>query len=94
MLLFIIALVLVVVIIGLMLWFNRSHNPSNINTNVFALVGKEGIVTKDINPLESTGQVKVLGELWSATCSEKSILKNTTVTVVDVDGVKLKVEAK
>lgn len=94
MLQFILALFIIIVIIILMLWLNKSHNPNNMNTNVFSLVGKDGIVIKDINPLEATGQVKVGGELWSATCNENNISKDTTITVVDVDGVKLKVKPK
>ena len=68
-------LIIILSIILLMFWLNKSHNPHNMNTNVFSLVGKDGIVTKDINPLEATGQVKVDGELWSATCSENNIPK-------------------
>ena len=94
MLQFIIALVILIIIIILMFWLNKTHNPSKMNTNVFSLVGKDGIVIKDINPLESTGQVKVSGELWSATCNGNIIQKGSTITVVNVDGVKLIVEPK
>ena len=53
-------------------------------------VGKHGIVTLDINPIEATGQVKVNGEVWSAkTDDESSIAKGTEVEVLKIDGVKL-----
>lgn len=94
MLQFILVFVLLFVLLFFMFWLNKSHNPNNINTNVFSLVGKDGIVIKDINPLESTGQVKVCGELWSATSNQSNIEKGTTITVIDVDGVKLIVEPK
>ena len=94
MLLVLVVVLLLFAILFFMLWLNKSHNPSNINTNVFSLVGKDGIVTKNINSLESTGQVKVSGELWSATCNGENIEKSTTITVIDVDGVKLIVEPK
>ena len=94
MLQFILALFFIFAIIILMFWLNKSHNPSSINTNVFSLVGKDGIVIKDINPLEATGQVKVSGELWSATCEGNNISKGTAITVVNVNGVKLIVEPK
>lgn len=94
MLLVLVFVLLLFAILFFMFWLNKSHNPSNINTNVFSLVGKDGIVTKNINSLESTGQVKVSGELWSATSNGGNIEKGTTITVVDVDGVKLIVEPK
>ena len=82
-------------VIVFMLWLNANHNPSKINTNVFSLVGKEGIVIEDINPIEATGQIKVGGERWSATCKgNNTILKKTVVKIIEVDGVKLLVEPK
>ena len=86
--------IFIFIIIVLMFWLNKSHNPTNMNTNVFSLVGKKGVVIKEINPIEATGQVKIGGELWSATSNGNSIPKSTTITVTDVDGVKLIVEPK
>ena len=60
-------------------------------TNYQSLVGKEGIVLEDIDSINGTGQVKVNGELWSAT-SSTNIEKNTKVKVISVNGVKLNVE--
>lgn len=60
-------------------------------TNVYGLVGKEGIVLEDIDSINGTGQVKVNGELWSAT-SNTNIDKNTKVKVISINGVKLNVE--
>lgn len=60
-------------------------------TNYQSLVGKEGIVLEDIDSINGTGQVKVNGELWSAT-SSTNIEKNTKVKVIGVNGVKLNVE--
>ena len=62
-----------------------------IQTNVYRLIEKEGIVIEDINSLSYTGKVKVSGQIWSA-ISEKDIPKNTKIKVVSIDGVKLKVE--
>lgn len=95
MLLFLLVFLMLFVLLAIMFWFNKSHNSNSVNTNVFSLIGKDGIVTKDINPIEANGQVKVLGELWSATCRLKDgIKKGTTITVVEVNGVKLLVEPK
>ena len=55
-----------------------------------AMIGKEGVVVKEISPLEETGQVKVAGELWSAiTTKDEKIQINEIVKVMKVDGVKL-----
>ena len=66
-------------------------NEKTVPTNFFSLSGKQGIVTKKIDNLNSTGQVKVNGELWSA-ISDEDIEKDTKVKVLSIDGVKLKVE--
>ena len=44
-----------------------------------------------IDNLNSTGKVKVNGELWSA-ISDSNIEKGETIKVLSVNGVKLKVE--
>ena len=63
----------------------------SIPTNYFSLIGKTGIVTEKIDSSNSTGQVKVKGELWSA-IADSDIEKDSKVKVLSVDGVKLKVE--
>ena len=61
-------------------------------TNVYRLIGKEGIVLEDINPLSYTGKVKVAGQIWSAV-ADTDLPKDSKITVLSIDGVKLKVEA-
>ena len=59
-------------------------------TNAFSLIDKRGIVTKDISSINSTGQVKVEGELWSATGeNDVEISKGTEVKIKEIKGVKL-----
>ena len=60
-------------------------------TNVYSIIGKEGIVIESIDTINGFGKVKINGELWSAT-SNQNIDKNTKVKVVNVKGVKLEVE--
>ncbi len=68
----------------------KNTNTTKMNSN--SLIGKTAIVVKDINTLESKGQVKVNGELWSAFTSDASIIeKGSTVIVEALEGVKLKV---
>ena len=71
----------------------RITKADKVFTNSFSLIGKEGIVLIDINPLEASGQVKVNGEIWSATTKNKSIIpKGSQIKVLKIDGVKLVVE--
>lgn len=70
-----------------------ANNKKNVPTNVYSLIDKEGIVTEDINLIEGTGQVKVNGEIWSATCNGNiTISKGETVKILEINGVKLLVE--
>lgn len=59
-------------------------------TNLDRVIGKEGVVTKDITK-NDYGEVKVLGNIWTAT-SKKVIKKGTQVKVLKIEGVKLLVE--
>lgn len=68
-------------------------NGKSIVTNAYGIIGKTGIVTVDINIIESTGQVKVNGEVWSAK-ADINIPKGTEVEILKIDGVKLIVKPK
>lgn len=65
---------------------NRKYEPTNLDR----VIGKEGVVTKDITK-NSYGEVKVSGSIWTAT-SKKAISKGTQVKVLKIEGVKLLVE--
>ena len=65
--------------------------PKTKTTNVYSIIGKEGIVLESIDNLNSTGKGKVNGELWSA-ISDSNIEKGEKIKVLSVNGVKLKVE--
>lgn len=69
-------------------------NRNNIAMNNDAIIGKTGIVVKEIDNINSKGQVKVNGELWSAiNIDEKeTIEKGENIIVEDIEGVKLKVK--
>lgn len=65
-------------------------NKDNTKMNNNSMIGKKGIVIKEIKPLNETGQVKVAGELWSAiTLDNQNIEINEVVTITKVEGVKL-----
>ena len=59
-------------------------------TNLDRVVGMTGVVTEEITKKKS-GEVKVDGKRWTA-ISDKKIKVDSTVKVLEIDGVKLKVE--
>ena len=64
-------------------------------TNVDSLIGKEGIVQKEINNIEAQGVVKLNGMDWTARSVDGSVIKQgETVFVKSIDGVKLMVEKR
>ena len=65
-------------------------NIETVKTNVQSIIGKKGIVTKDINSIKATGQVKIEGELWSAIGKDDmDIPEGTEVEVNEIKGVKV-----
>ena len=65
-------------------------NIDTIKTNAQSIIGKKGLVTKDINSIKATGQVKIEGELWSAIGKDDmDIPKGTEVEVSEIKGVKV-----
>ena len=61
-------------------------------SNVDALIGKVGLVTKSIDP-DLGGQIRLEGEVWMATANEK-IDEGDKVTITSVSGTKVQVERK
>ncbi len=70
----------------------KSRNDVAMNSD--AIIGKTGIVVKEIDNINSKGQVKVNGELWSAMNIDENetIEKGENIIVEDIEGVKLKVK--
>lgn len=65
------------------------NNKNEVKTNVYSTVGKTGIVTQDIDWVQSLGQVKVDGEVWSAlSFDNKNIPQGTEVEIKEIKGVK------
>lgn len=64
----------------------------NTPTNADRIIGAEGVVVKKIT-VDNAGEVKVMGQYWSAISSGNSeISEGTRVLVRSIDGVKVKVE--
>lgn len=67
--------------------FMNSKNTTP--TNAYSIIGKQGIVIKDIDSSKNIGQIKVNGEVWSATTNNDTIIsKGTKIEVIKIDGVK------
>lgn len=83
---FVVSLVLLAFTIPLT---RRFLKPKKEATNADRIVGADGIVIEDIDPVNGTGQIKVMGGVWSARASDgSSILKGEHVKVVSIEGVK------
>lgn len=73
-------------------YFNRDR----VKTNVESMVGRQAIVTGDIDNVQATGQVTVSGQEWSARSWDDrvKIPVGTVVVVAAISGVKLIVRAE
>lgn len=68
---------------------NFTKSTKDIHTNAYSLIGKEGIVISDIDPITGEGQIKVESEVWSAKTEDSKIIpKGTLVTITAINGVK------
>ena len=80
----------------LMLFFTRPvavkyFNKDRVKTNVESMVGRQAIVTSEIDNLQAAGQVTVGGQEWSARSSDDKIRipVGAVVIVLAISGVKL-----
>ena len=75
-------------------WAVRFLNNRTVKTNAESLIGKTAIVTTEINNLQGEGQIMVQGLHWTARSTDDQvvILKDTKVTIKEINGVKCIVE--
>jgi membrane protein implicated in regulation of membrane protease activity len=74
-------------------WLRAKLTVKVHHSNVDAIVGKEGVVTKRIAPRDP-GMININGEIWRAelaNVNDPAHENGATVTVVSVEGVTLKV---
>ena len=71
-------------------YFNRDRT----RTNIESMIGRQGIVTAEIDNIQGCGQISVGGMDWSARSveQEQKIPVGSVVIIRAVDGVKLLVE--
>lgn len=68
-------------------------NSSSQPTNADMVIGKEALVTEDIDNVEATGAVSVGGKVWTARSADGGRIKSgAVVSVLRIEGVKLIVE--
>ena len=69
----------------------RYFNRDRVKTNVESMVGRQAIVTGEIDNLKATGQVTVSGQEWSARSIDDKVRipAGAVVIVTAISGVKL-----
>ncbi len=73
--------------------FGIIKNPHRMNID--SIIGREAIVTKEINNSEGIGEVRIAGKRWTAVSKNGPIIPaKETVIIEKVDGVKLIVRRK
>lgn len=59
-------------------------------TNADMYIGKQALVTEEIDNSKGTGQAKINGSLWTARSADGSVIeKDCLVSVMSIEGVKL-----
>ena len=83
-------LVTAVLLIFTMPAARRLLKDSRQATNSDRIIGHDAIVTEDIDNIKGTGQIKVLGSIWSAKAEDDAsvIPKGSMVSVIEIRGVK------
>ena len=68
---------------------NKFLKTKSVNTNAFSIIGKHGVVIKEINSIKGTGQIKVEHEVWTAEeLNHNNVPEGTEVVVNKIEGVK------
>lgn len=88
--------ILLFLIISLVLLFftrpvaMKYFNKNRERTNAESLVGKQAVVTSEINNLQGIGTVTVNGQEWSArSLDDTAIAAQKVVEIVSINGVRL-----
>ncbi len=61
-----------------------------VPTNADTVIGKLAVVTEDINNIQNTGALYIDGKVWTARSETGEIIpKDTAVTIIRIEGVKV-----
>jgi len=67
--------------------------PKTEPLNYDRVIGEVGVVIEEINAVLGSGQVKVIGQIWSAKCKSSTVIAiDENVKIVAVEGVRVVVE--
>lgn len=70
-------------------------NSNRAKTNVEGLIGADALVLEEIDNIQEAGCARLEGKEWTARSADGSAIpKDTVVTVVKIEGVKLIVKRK
>lgn len=73
----------------------KFFKPKNVETNARSLVGKEVLITSDVDNIEGLGEGKIDGKVWTVRSVDNSaIAKGETAVIENIEGVKLIVKRK
>ena len=73
----------------------RYVTPRTERTNADRLIGREAVVTQQIDNISGTGQVRVGGQIWTARSENENdppVEPGVKATVLSIEGVKLNVQ--
>ena len=71
-------------------YIKKHVNNSAVATNLDMVIGKEAIVTEEIDNLHSAGAAVVSGKTWTARSEDDTVIPaGEHVTVLRIEGVKL-----
>jgi len=75
--------------------FARKFASKSVPTNANRVIGEQAVVVEKINDGSVVGQVKVLGQIWTAKAKEADAVFDVgdTVIVEEIQGVKLIVKS-
>ena len=82
--------VMVVSLVGLRSRLLGKLGGQGVPSRTDQVIGRNGLVTSDIDPTVGTGRVNVAGEDWAAR-SKETIASGTRIRVVGADGIVLEV---
>lgn len=80
----------ILMLLALRPFAKKLFTPKLTKTNVDSVIGSQGLVTADIDNINSTGQVKLGAMEWTARSTDGQPIKEGTLIRVDrIEGVKV-----
>ena len=91
-------IVLFLVVSGVLLalvapWVRKASRVNSVATNADRHIGRQALVTEEINNLQESGAIRLDGVIWTARSESGEVIPaGTTITVKRIAGVKAYVE--